>query len=125
MHWLIAIILLARIITFISFPFLGLDGPWSLSQAFSYINGIKDSSVFAHDFLGNIFTVHFIDSIYAFWFNTMGMSTYSFIALEFTIITLTLFVWGYLAHLHKNKAFFIQLLMLGYAISPYIYGFRP
>jgi hypothetical protein len=120
----IIIVLIIRYITFFVFPSLSGDGPWALSSTYSYIIGIKDSSVFAHHYLGNVFTVHFIDFVFSSWFKLFSLGTYSFISLEFFIIVLTLLVWGFIAKNAINK-FFIHLLMLGYVLSPYVYGFRP
>ncbi len=56
---LITFVLILKYIIFLISPVLGSDGPWSLSPTYSYINGLKDQSVFAHEFLGKVFTFHF------------------------------------------------------------------
>lgn len=122
---LITFVLILKYIMFLISPVLGSDGPWSLSSTYSYINGLKDQSVFAHNFLGKVFTFHFIDFIYSLWFKIFPLSTYSFISLGFIIIVTTVFIWLYIAAAIKINQVYIYLLALGYVISPYTYGFRP
>lgn len=122
---IIILILFIKYICFLTYPFLGVDGPWAISSAYSYINGEEDKSVFAHDFLGNIFTVHLIDFFYSIWFKIFSLNTYSFILLGFTIILITIILWGYLATKLKEFNYLIYFLMFGYIVSPYVYGFRP
>jgi hypothetical protein len=120
----ILLILILKYIKIVLYPWVGCDGPWSLSPAFSYVDGIEDSSVFAHDFLGKIFTVHFVDFFYFIWFKLFGISTFSFVNLQFVIIISTLLVWDYLSKRTQTHNTVLYLLMLGYVISPYVFGFR-
>lgn len=121
----IVFVFIIKYISFLVYPYLGVDGPWSLSPVYSYINGVKDRSVFAHDFLNNNFTVHTVDFFYSIWFKIFGLNTYSFILFGFIVILFTIILWGYIATKLKEYNFFLYLLMFGYVLSPYVYGFRP
>lgn len=122
---IIGFVLIIKYISFLVYPYLGVDGPWSLSSVYSYINGVKDRSVFAHDFLDNVFTVHIIDFFYTIWFKIFGLNTYSFISFGFVVILFTIILWGYIATKLKEYNFLFYLLMFAYVVSPYVYGFRP
>lgn len=120
----IAFILLIRYFTFLVYPLICADGPWWMSPTFSYMIGLKDRNAFAYDCFGSVYTVHFVDFIYACWFKIFELNTYSFISLEFFIIILIVFVWINIAKTIGNK-FLIYLLIIGFCLSTCTYNFRP
>lgn len=123
--FIIGFAILIKIVALFNNPVLGGDGPWAMSQVFSYVNGFTDRSVFAHDFLGKIFTVHFVDFLQSRWFKVFEISTYSFIGYQFLIIICSFSLWLYIIKNHFKESILIYFLMFGYFISPYLYGFRP
>jgi hypothetical protein len=122
---IIGFIVLLKFISYVVYPYVGGDGVWAMSQAFSYYNGLTDSSIFAHEYLGNIFTIHLLDFFYSIWFKLFGVTTFSFISLEFCIIILTIALWAYYAFKVEKLRNLFYLLILGYIVSNYTYVFRP
>src|SRR4029078_7645010 len=49
---LLGLLLLLKLSLFIYFPMPNTDGPWSLSQTFSILNGHFFESTFAHSYMG-------------------------------------------------------------------------
>lgn len=121
----IVFIIVIKIIYFINNPLFSVDGPWAMSQTFSYIIGLKDKSVFAHEFLGNAFTVDFVVFLQSIWFKIFDLGTYSYIGYHFFIICCSFCAWIYLAKKHFKDTILVYFLMFGYFISTYLYGFRP
>lgn len=128
-HHLIGFFLLGTLFTwkfllFISLPFVNTDGPWTLSKTFSFLNGYKDRSLFAHDYAGDIFKVSVFEYINAPFFLIYPENTYSIIFHNFLLI-LSCLALLFLIFWKKNKEpflFFLSSVTL--LTSTYTYGMR-
>lgn len=123
--YLTFIIFIIRIVTLLICPYLPTDAAMAMSPSFSYYLGIKDSSVFAHEYLGDAFKIHIIDYFYFVWFKIFGLNTYSFIIHGILIIFATILVWIFIAKKIKNNSLILYILLFAYVSSPWIYNFRP
>lgn len=106
-------------------PITNTDGPWSLSSMVSFMKGDFNSSVFSHDYLGEVFTVHFFQWICSPFFLVFGLSVSNFFLFNIILIGVATIVSLYAIKMYKSPfpiyVVFLPLLLL----NPYLYSFRP
>ena len=93
-------------------PFTNTDGPWTLSSAISFLNGNYNASIFSHDYMGEVFTVHVFQVICAPFFYFFGLSTNSLFAFILVLIfskSLGDQLVYYLSFYHTNSSYFFAL----------------
>jgi hypothetical protein len=114
-----------RAFMFLLRPELSMDGPWVLSMIFSYMNGKGDYSLFAHEFSGAMFSTNLVDFVFSLWFRMTGVNTWGLISAGLLAILLTIIIWRSLLREMSGGKVWPMSMVLIYALSPYIYMFRP
>jgi len=121
---IIIIIIIWKLILSVNFPFVNSDGPWILSDLFSFIAGNSNSSTFAFDFYGNTFKDHVLELILYPFYRLLPTNTYTFIGVTFFFIISTIFLMYFIFHEKQNGTHLFCLASLGFLTSTYTYNGR-
>lgn len=103
-------------------PLTSTDGTWSLSPVFSYLRGEYGWSTFAHEQVGQLFYLKHKYAFVSSFYQVLGVSTTSYFLLGFILTGLTFFFFWY--PMRKKSKFLVHLLLIGFLLSNYTYGFR-
>ena len=120
----IIIIIIWKLILSVNFPFVNSDGPWILSDIFSFIAGNSNSSTFAFDFYGNTFKDHVLELILFPFYRLLPTTTYTFIGVTFFFIIATIILLYFIFYKKQNGNHLFCLSSLGFLSSIYTYGSR-
>jgi|GEM_PF-727097 len=123
--YLSIVVIACRAVLNLIYPMLSTDGPWVLSPVFSYMMGKGDDSLFVWEFQGPVYTVNTTDFLYATWFWTFGINTWSFILLGTATLLATVVIWHVLLKRSIEGDGWPVLIPLTYALSGYVYMYRP
>lgn len=97
------------------------DGPWSLSQTISMLNGDWGWSKFAHELDGPIYQNYAYAFLFYIPFKVFGVTHFSYLSIYFFFLALT--VWGIYKIFNKQTtlAFILSLIFVS---GVYTYNFR-
>jgi len=106
------------------YPFLNSDGPWTLSHLFSFMRGDYQSSIFAHEYLGQSFKTHTLELLLIPFYYLFPTSTMTFLLINYTFILFNIFLIRSILKIRSNNYLTHLFFSLAYLFSIYTYSTR-
>jgi len=108
----------------IHYPFVGTDGPWTLSHLFSFLRGESEASTFAHHFKGNVYKTHILEILLFPFYYFLPTSTITFICVSYLFIFINSYLIRTIIKINGGSQKLQLLVALVYLSSSYTYGHR-